>query len=328
LQEQQQIETFLNFPSVTALDCGAFPWHVKVAMRRMVPFVAVWVLVVSVCHTRAEPEKSQLGIPYAVIPGVDANLLSLDIYRPDVQTAKPLPVVVMVHGGGWAIGDKGNPSVGIDKATFFNANGFVYVSLNYRLSPVVQHPTHAEDVAAAVAWVLEQIGDYGGDPNLVTLMGHSAGAHLAALVATDERYLTKHGKSASVLNGVILLDTAGFDIPRNLEEFSEARAARALYETAFGKDRDRWIEASPITYVKEGKKLPRFLVFFTNRNSASTLSKAFVEAARKAGGTASAVLAEGKSHKTINTDIGGANDGPSRLILDFIAGRKVFPDSI
>lgn len=297
-------------------------------MKRVIPYLAALVLVATACSGRAGSPNPKLGVPYAAIAGVDPNLLSLDIYRPDVPSAKSLPVVVMVHGGGWALGDKGNLSVGIDKARFFNANGFVYVSVNYRLSPAVQHPAHAEDVAAAVAWVFNHIAEYGGDPGRVTLMGHSAGAHLAALVATDARYLAAHGKSAATLIGVVLLDTAGLDIPRNLEEFSEAGAARVLYETAFGKDRETWIEASPMTYVKAGKKLPRFLVFYTNRKSASVLSRAFAQAVRAAGGSASAVLATGKTHKTMNSDIGGVEDGPSRLILDFITGENAFPESI
>lgn len=297
-------------------------------MKRVIPYIAALVLVASACLGRAGSVDPQLGVPYETIAGVDPNLLSLDIYRPDALAAKSLPVVVMVHGGGWALGDKGNASVGIDKARFFNANGFVYVSVNYRLSPSVKHPAHAEDVASAVAWVFTHIAEYGGDPDRVTLMGHSAGAHLAALVATDGRYLAEHGKSASRLAGVILLDTAGLDIPRNLEEFSEAKAARVLYETAFGKNRETWIEASPVTYVKAGKKLPRFLVFYTNRKSASVLSRAFAQAVRAAGGSASAVLATGKTHKTMNSDIGGGEDGPSRLILDFIAGENTFPDSV
>lgn len=274
------------------------------------------------------PYREQLNIPYAQIPGTEANLLSLDVYAPNAVPKGGAPVVMMVHGGGWRTGDKANGALGSEKAAFFTSQGYVYVSINYRLSPAVKHPAHAEDVARAIAWTAQHIGDYGGNPAKITLMGHSAGAHLAALVATDGRYLEKLGKSPSMLNGVILLDTAGYDIPRNLGELSEGPINAALYENAFGKDRDTWVEASPITYVKEGQKLPRFLVFYTDRKSSGPISKEFVSAINKAGGEASDVLATGKSHSTLNRDIGQPGDGPSKLILEFLQGKSSFPNSI
>ncbi len=162
-----------------------------------------------------------LNIPYASMPGVDPNLLSLDIYKPKSSSTNPQqtnkPVVVMIHGGGWRTGDKGNAPQGRQKASFFTGHDFVYVSVNYRLSPAVQHPAHVEDVAKALAWVADHIAGYSGDPKRIFLMGHSAGAHLAALVTADEAYLNKLGKSPSMLSGVILLDSAGYDIPAKLD---------------------------------------------------------------------------------------------------------------
>jgi arylformamidase len=275
-----------------------------------------------------------LNIPYARMSGVDPNLLSLDIYKPKSsstnaqQTNKP--VVVMIHGGGWRTGDKGNVSQGRQKASFFTGHGFVYVSVNYRLSPAVQHPAHVEDVAKALAWIFDHIANYGGDPKRIFLMGHSAGAHLAALVTADEDYLNKLGKSPAMLSGVILLDSAGYDIPRNLDDFSDSPLPRPIYEGAFGKDRQTWIQASPVQYVKPGKILPPFLVFHTDRKPSEAISREFVGALQKAKTPAAAVLAKGKSHRTINRDIGMPEDGPSGLILDFLNGKdlRAFPPSI
>jgi acetyl esterase/lipase len=275
-----------------------------------------------------------LNIPYARMSGVAPNLLSLDIYKQKSsstnaqQTNKP--VVVMIHGGGWRTGDKGNVSQGRQKASFFTGHGFVYVSVNYRLSPAVQHPAHVEDVAKALAWIFDHIANYGGDPKRIFLMGHSAGAHLAALVTADEDYLNKLGKSPAMLGGVILLDSAGYDIPRNLDDFSDSPLPRPIYEGAFGKDRQTWIQASPVQYVKPGKILPPFLVFHTDRKSSEAISKEFVEALQKAKTPALAVLAKGKSHQTLNRDIGQPEDRPSRLILEFLHGKdlKAFPPSI
>lgn len=265
---------------------------------------------------------------YARIPGVDPGLLSLDIYTPKERSADPAPVVIMVHGGGWRAGDKANAATGPEKAAFFTAQGYVFVSVNYRLSPAVRHPAHAEDVARAVAWVAEQIGRYGGDPGRITLMGHSAGAHLAALVAVHPTLLRKAGARPGVIKNVILLDTAGYDITRNMTELGGGPINRAIYENAFGTDRKVWIDGSPLTHVGSADSLPRFLIFHVDRTSSATLSRAFAAALRKAGATAQSVLARGKSHATLNQDIGDAGDGPSRLILEFLAGQNTFPDAI
>jgi arylformamidase len=287
----------------------------------------------------AAPHKGEVGIaedlniPYSSLPGVDPNLLSLDIYKPQSssnnmpQAARP--VIVMIHGGAWRSGDKGNESQGYRKASFFVSQGYVYVSINYRLSPAVQHPAHVEDVAKAVAWVSDHIANYGGDPKRIFLMGHSAGAHLAALVTTDESYLRKLGKSPTKLSGVILLDTAGYDIARNIEELSKGPFIRSLYENAFGRDRQTWIDASPIRYVKSEKSLPPFLVFYTERESSETISKEFVQALQKAGVPSAAILAQGKNHQTLNQDIGRPGDSPSELILEFLQGKapETFPPS-
>jgi acetyl esterase/lipase len=272
--------------------------------------------------------EQHLDIPYAEIAGADKNLLSLDIYSPVPPTKGGAPVVVMVHGGGWRAGDKATGAVGREKAAFFTSQGYIYVSVNYRLSPAVQHPTHAEDVARSIAWVAKHIKDYGGNPAKISLMGHSAGAHLAALVATDGRYLAAVGESRALLKGVILLDTAGYDIARNMGELSEGRLNQSLYENAFGKDPEVWSAASPISFVKSGNDLPPFLVFYTDRKSSGPLSRDFAAALRKAGVPATAVLAKGKTHATLNHNIGKPDDGPSKLILEFLGGEKSFPDSI
>lgn len=273
--------------------------------------------------------EKHLNIPYAKIPGVAANLLSLDIYTPTAPaTSGGYPVMVMVHGGGWRAGDKANDAVGREKAAFFTAQGYVYVSVNYRLSPAVKHPTHAEDVARALVWVAEHIKDYGGDPGRLTLMGHSAGAHLAALVATDGSHLAKMGKSPAMIDGVILLDTAGYDIPRNMEITSEGLIKNVIFRNAFGKDPKVWAEASPINHVKAGGKFPRFLVFYTDRKTSGPISRDFAAALRKAGTSAAAVLTKGKTHTTLNLNIGDPGDEPTKLLLEFLEGRTSFPDSI
>jgi acetyl esterase/lipase len=165
-------------------------------MKNQIKIFTIFILISSIllagCNYRLSNNLTMTtnkNIPYIVIAGVDPNLLSLDVYAP--AKAKDLPVVLMIHGGGWANGDKANRDVGTNKARYFTAQGYVYVSINYRLSPAVQHPTHIEDVASAVSWVLENIATYGGDPARLTLMGHSAGAHLLLVSAPDWRDSTE-----------------------------------------------------------------------------------------------------------------------------------------
>jgi acetyl esterase/lipase len=274
------------------------------------------------------PYDLHRNIPYAERAGTRQKFLSLDIYSPVPSVRGGAPVLIMVHGGGWRAGDKAIDAVGREKAAFFATEGYVYVSVNYRLSPAVKHPAHVEDVARSIAWVAGHIKSYGGDPSKISLMGHSAGAHLAALVATDERHLAAAGAPAGLLKSVILLDTAGYDIPQNLSKLSEGRFNQAIYESAFGKDPAVWADASPIRHVKAGKPLPRFLIFYTDRKTSGPLSRKFAAALRKAGAPAGAVLARGKTHTTLSHDIGDAGDGPSALILEFLRGANSFPHSL
>ena len=148
------------------------------------------------------------NITYAHIAGVDPNLLSLDVYYTDPTGAKR-PVMIYVHGGGWIGGDKAHVGA---KPEFFTQAGYVFVSVNYRLSPQAKFPAHVQDVASAILWAMKTIAQYGGDPNQIYLMGHSAGGQLVTLVATDEQYLKADGAGLSLIKGVISLDTAAYDI--------------------------------------------------------------------------------------------------------------------
>ncbi|MEM9061642.1 MAG: alpha/beta hydrolase [Pseudomonadota bacterium] len=125
--------------------------------------------------------------------------LKLDVYTPPGERGDPKPVVVFFYGGSWQWGDRGDyPFVGVTLAN----EGFVTVVPDYRKYPDVQFPGFLEDGATAVAWVQKNISNLGGDPERIYLMGHSAGAHIAALLGTDERYLAE-AVVADALRGVI-----------------------------------------------------------------------------------------------------------------------------
>lgn len=111
----------------------------------------------------------------------------LDIYRAEGQALTDAPVLLQVHGGGWTIGDKREQ--GLPLMTQLAAKGWVCVAINYRLAPRNPFPAHIVDVKKAIAWIRENIADYGGDKDYLAITGGSAGGHLAALAA-----LTPHVK--------------------------------------------------------------------------------------------------------------------------------------
>ncbi|MFW5697629.1 MAG: alpha/beta hydrolase [Fimbriimonadaceae bacterium] len=245
----------------------------------------------------------------------------LDIHA--ATGAEKAPVVVMIHGGGWRIGDKANRNIVEPRATHFTENGYVYVTINYRLSPEVQHPAHVKDVARALAWVHDNIDDYGGDSAEIFLMGHSAGAHLAALVSADETRLEAEGKDLSIIKGVVLLDSAAYNLPRYAEELGAGPNVISLYENAFGEDRSSWSDASPTLHIEQGKNIPPMLIFHTGRRMAGdVLSNELAEKLREAGTTAAAIHAKDKDHAGINRCIGEPGDLYTDLVMEFLASTE------
>ena len=136
----------------------------------------------------------------------------VDIYRP--EGAKNLPVVFWIHGGGWVTGDRTNVQV---KPQAFVDKGFVFVSTGYRLLTNVEMATIFRDIASSVRWVHEHIAERGGDPKRIRVMGHSAGAQLAALICIDDRYLKAEGLSLDIVKGCVPVDGDTYDVPAIIE---------------------------------------------------------------------------------------------------------------
>lgn len=121
-------------------------------------------------------------VPYAA-----GDRQGLDVYGVGKADA---PVVVFIYGGGWKEGDKAQYKF---VAASLAARGFVTVVPDYRLYPVARFPVFLQDAAAAVAWVKRNIARYGGDPRRIFLMGHSAGAHIVAMLTLDPQWLKADG---------------------------------------------------------------------------------------------------------------------------------------
>lgn len=121
----------------------------------------------------------------------------LDIYVPKNSANKELPVLMFFYGGRWTDGSK-------DMYAFigdaFTQKGYIVVIADYSKYPKVKFPAFVEDGAKAIAWTHDNIAQYGGDKNNLFLSGHSSGAHIAALVVADQRYLKAYDKSPSIIN--------------------------------------------------------------------------------------------------------------------------------
>lgn len=256
-------------------------------------------------------------IPYVRREGVPVKQTSLDLYLPDAPTKKALPVFILIHGGGWSIGDKDNRTFIQPKANWLLSQGFVVASINYRLSPAVSHPAHVEDVCAAIAWVEKNIAKFGGAPDKVYLLGHSAGAHLAALAAVDRTRLKEAGADASAIRGVVLLDGAGYDIPRQMPVASKTALLGKMYRDAFTLDPEVQRDASPA--LKPIKNPPPFLILYVGwRIDSRNQSMLLAEALRKNGGKATVTGIPGKTHMTINADCGKPGDPVTVAIANFL----------
>ena len=161
----------------------------------------------------------------------------LDIYTP--SAAAPAPVVVFLYGGSWKTGSKDNyPFVALSLAR----RGAVVVVPDYRVYPEVLFPIFVEDAARAVAWTKANIGAHGGDPARIFLMGHSAGAHIAALLTLDRQYLAREGMDPD-RDIAGLLGLAG--------PYDFLPLVDPVYKTIFAPARDLAL-TQPITYARAG----------------------------------------------------------------------------
>ena len=269
--------------------------------------------------------RSRRDIPY-VAGGHE--LQKLDAWwNPDRSDQ---PVMVYIHGGGWRQGDKRNV---VEKPAAFARHGFAFVSVNYRLHPEADFREQAADVARAIKQVVDSAERVGVNPQRLYLMGHSAGAHLAALVATDETYLQQVGLPLTTIQGVVLLDGAGYDIPKQLANVARARA-ETLYTTVFTSDPDVQREASPITHVAAGKGIPPFLILpIADRPDSGAQSDALAAKLQEAGVAAKVVRCPGQTHGSINQQFGTEDHLATTEAFQFLKQRQreltaaVSPDS-
>ncbi|GAC1475285.1 MAG: hypothetical protein NVSMB9_27430 [Isosphaeraceae bacterium] len=244
----------------------------------------------------------------------------LDIHRP--SNAKGRPVVFWIHGGGWQTGDKSDVQ---HKPRVFTEKGYVFVSTNYRLLPNVDMATIVRDVAKSIHWVHDHIREYGGDPDRLLVMGHSAGAQLAALVCTDDRYLKAEGVPLSIVKGCFPVDGDTYDAPAIIET-AETRnrvhgqpRAKFGHREKFGNDPAKHRDLSAVTHVASGKGLPPFLILYVAEHPDNTAqAQRFAAALKDAGVSATAFGARETWHTRINADLGLPGDPATKALFGFM----------
>lgn len=275
----------------------------------------------------------------------------LDIYLP--KGKKDFPVVIFVHGGAWMAGDNRCCGLYASVGEFLARQGIGAVMPNYRLSPAVKHPEHAKDIARAIAWTKTHIAEHGGDPGQLFLVGHSAGGHLVALLATDSRYLNDEGMSVADIRGVVGISGV-YRIPPGstdveiggsthlgirLDEMSPIRGVGTAFDVkgreksglpvsinvfgpAFGDDAEIRRAASPITHVHPA--LPPFLLLSAEKDLPLLpgMAQEFHQSLLKHGCSSTLLTVEKRNHNSIMFHAVERSDPVARAILEFVHDHR------
>lgn len=274
------------------------------------------------------PYKNQPQTRGKYAQGPGANFSKLDVYH--MPGDKNKPVVVFVHGGGWTSGDKSNLYKNDKLLNFFIENGFVLVSVNFRLllnknDPQATYKDQANDIAESLKWVSKNIKEYGGNPEGVILFGYSSGAHLVSLLGTDKRYLSRQGMSIDFIKAVIAMDVHAYDIAMALAMMPDTALEEKIpfMKSIFTENRAGQDDASPINFISsEGNT--RFLIISAGmkegraQNVSQFVSKLFADNLRQAGHHAIHVHFENRSHVSLVLGFGHENDGVSIVINRFL----------
>jgi acetyl esterase/lipase len=245
----------------------------------------------------------------------------LDVYSP--QNAKNLPVVFWIHGGGWETGDKAMVQI---KPKAFMEKGFVFVSTNYRLLPSVDMATIVHDIAKSIHWVHDHIAEYGGDPTRLFIMGHSAGAQLAALICTDDRYLKAESLSLAIIKGCVPVDGDTYDVPAIIETAETRRRVHGLpqakfgHREKFGNEPAKHRDFSAVTHVAKDKGIPAFLILYVAEHPDTSAQAQRLSNVLKGAGVPVTIFgARETTHSKINADLGMPDNLATKALFEFLS---------
>lgn len=243
----------------------------------------------------------------------ESELQSLDLYWQD--NLEQRPVIIYIHDGAWALGDKDDVH---KKPSFFARHGFSFISMNYRLRWEASLLDQLEDIVSVIRWVKDNASQYGLDPERVVLMGHGAGAHLAALVATQPPFVDTSGIDFEHIRAVVAIDSDSYDITWLMKE-TGSYLDRRRHRLIFGEDEKAWRSASPVTYVDAEKVLPPFALLYVPNNSSTTRqTRAFSRALREVDAKVIMIPGNEKTTETIDEELGTPRDAPSLALVAFL----------
>ncbi len=343
IEQLRQDPSFDVFPDSHKANANTKPFPGQEELQRLVwqaTSIPLWKSAIA----SSEFEEIR-DVPYKTGPGTDPFRHRLDMFLP--RNKKDFPIVVLVHGGGWDTGDNRCAGLYSSVGQFLASQGIGAVLPNYRLSPDVKHPEHIKDVARAVAWTRSHAGEHGGDTGRLYIMGHSAGAHLVALLAADESYLQAEGMKIADIKGVItfngiyripeglLYGTLGGSGTRALRfeqmlplrgesDFSwkwqppGVQIAFDIYGSAFGNSCKERIEASPITHVR--RDMPPFLILSPEHELPTLGPQAdeFHAALRDKGCDAQLLRVPKRNHNSLMFSAITPHDPAARAIVEFV----------
>ena len=234
-----------------------------------------------------------------------------DVYTPlHVNTPTLSPVIFMVHGGAWRIGDKKSQSVVENKVNYWVKKGYIVISTNYKMLPSTPVSEQVNDVAKALGVAQEKSASWGGNKAQFILMGHSAGAHIIAMLAASSSHYATNAITPPI--AAVALDSAVMDTPLLMS----SKHLR-LYDHAFGSDPAYWQSLSPYHQLTD-KRMPLLAVCSTKRDDSCPQAERFLTKASSFG-TKTVLLKENMSHKEINQRL-GEDATYTKAVDDFLNG--------
>jgi acetyl esterase/lipase len=280
--------------------------------------LAVWVWY---RHAERPPDRIVLNVAYRSGAGSDPTKHQLDLFLADGAN---WPVVVFAHGGGWRHGDRGLRIGGADVygniGRYLAAHGVGAAVISYRLQPTVGWRDQVADVAHAASWVRSHIAEYGGDPERLFVMGHSAGAQLVTWLTADREAQRETGLPPDAIKGVIAASGAGYDLAD--EETYRLGADPVYYEDRFAGPGDWRKTASVARLIPPG--VPPFLILFATGESPALQHQARVldGAVRRAGGSSTLLPIEGESHERMTLCLSRDDKGAGPAVVRFVLNGR------
>jgi acetyl esterase/lipase len=272
-------------------------------MPKLVP-----ILIGAACAMAQQPPPAELDIHYATA----SEKQVLDLFVP---AKKGFATIVYTYGGGWHTGS-GKSSTPI--AEKFQALGYGCALISHRLFPPDMFPAHAEDLAAAVAWVKANIAERGGAPKRIILAGHSSGAHLSLLLATDPRYLAARHLMIADIEAVIGLSPP-VDLSRHPDGHGYGDVLLAGHGAdAFKRDEALMKDASPIEHLTRGLPPTLLVVGEHDFPMLEADARAFARKAESFGNKVQVAIAPGKDHMGVARGMLDDNDAVFKAVKMFL----------